>query len=617
MTTIIGLYRKKGRVDPGWGAQIEQWLRCYLPQYPLPVRTQTWMPPGGGLAAWRADAALRRGAECNRAIEKVEPCHCLWVSGYAERDGAAPLWFPNSARQLDRFCRQFAHVGGVYSAFWLSEPLNALVAVTNITRMEPVYWAQNDECVVVGNRALPVHLVARRGATDPVYDPDALVAFLAGGFFADESVPFAGVGLLPPNTGLTVVDGRPKVVPVSEVLLREGANDLTSAVADELAETFKKSFSPLRQAKTPISVALTGGKDSRLIAAGLKAAGMPFRTYIVDYGAANAADVSASIEVARRLGVEHEVRRPPIAVSTQGSFQRVSLLQMVRDTLFVTDGMLSGYENVPRRKHYSHQFNVAGNGGELLRGGYAKTPRQWTRDAARDYLLKTFGGFHTYLRGRLADAQRDFLTSWISRQPKRLSGAALLDRFYLYYRCGRWSAAARAGYGAFQDLRQPLFDAQLIAQVQALHIDPRVDDRLNYELLRRLAPELIDLPFANKHWLFASAGQQAADRAAFPGFYQRPGDPGTQSMNLDWRTRFGTQLREEFRRQIFEGRAAEALFQVLDRQRLTSLFDSPELAQPANKLFLFAVYTLSVLLSNEWLKPSQEGPAVTIDPTAP
>lgn len=111
--------------------------------------------------------------------------------------------------------------------------------------------------------------------------------------------------------------------------------DLTADAADELVGTFAASLARLRNSPRPIGVALTGGKDSRLIAAGLRAAGAPFTTYIVDYGAANAADVCASAEVARRLGIEHEVRPPAAAAAPGGGTLTVDLLQRVRDTLFL------------------------------------------------------------------------------------------------------------------------------------------------------------------------------------------------------------------------------------------------------------------------------------------
>ena len=617
VTAILCAISKGGTLEGALTEKAALLMARYAPHQPLEVRTDAWIAPSRRLGAWRASAHTDWPLDRGDRIEQSGTSTCLWVSGYAECCAAEVPTVPDSQHQIETFCRQLSELAGVYSVFWLSDQLRALGALTNITRLEPVYWTETDEHVFVGNRALLVHLLAMNGATCPTYDPAALPAFLAGGFFASESVPFEGVRLLAPNSALSVTSGRTSVVEVSDALRQPGQRRFSPEALDELAAAFRATFASLRSHDAPITVALTGGKDSRLIVAGLKSAAVPFRTYIVDYGAANAADVAASAEVARRLGVEHEVRHRGPDPHAGSSLQRIDLLKIVRDTLFVTDGMLSGYENVPRRSCYSSALNLAGNGGELLRGGYAKTARTWTREEARTYLLETFDRFSSFVRNGLADGYRDFVSSWVHAQPRRLTGASLLDRFYLFYRCGRWSAAARAGYSLYQDLHQPLFDAQLIAQVQALPIEPRQDDRLNFELLRRLAPELLDLPFANKHWLFASAKQQQADRARFPDFYCKTDGSSANAVNLDWRTRFATQLREEFRQQVFHGPASDSLFEILDRDQLLGLFESPALTHPASKLFLFAAYTLSVLLSNDWLGPSREGRVVTVDPAAP
>jgi len=531
------------------------------------------------------------------------------------RGGTPPL--VQGDGDIESWCQREGTRGGAFALVGVDALADVAIAVPNLTRIEPVYWGENDAYIVVGTRALLVHCVLS-GERLPRYDLDSLASFLAGGFFAGEDIPFRGVRLAPADMAVVVERGKVRLTPTTDVLQNVSTEEPSNETYDELASAFQGSFDPLRGAGQAIQVGLTGGKDSRLLCAGLKAAGVPFSTFIVDYGAANAADVHASSLVARAMGVEHDVRSRSGRAQSTRHVQSVDLLQRVRDTLFVTDGMLSGYENVPRRRgRYSTTLNLGGNGGELLRGGYAKSYKANSREDVRSVLVSNFGRFNEYVRAEHAAKHAAFLEDWIDEQPADLGPPALLDRFYLFYRCGRWSAAARAGMGTCQDMFQPLFDNRLIGTVQSLPLEPRLDDRLVYEMLRRLVPEVAGIPLAHGHWLFTSPEERAAERQAYPQLYEKPETSRAKGPNLDWRTRFATQLRDEFELQIFRGPAADQLFDVLDRDRLRQLFESEDMRNPANRVFLFAVYTLSVLLSNEWLEEHSVGRAIEVDTVLP
>lgn len=620
MTNIICCVGKSAPILPDTAAFVERIAVRTAPQQPLPVKLACWRGGGGRISAWRVtpdrETRRKRGEEpVDPPAQCVDSHECSWVSGYRAGDVDAIWPRPEDERNLVGFRERLGDAGGVFSVFYFNDTLEAVVAVTNITRMEPVYWAETADRVVVGNRALLVHLAATERET-PEYDESAFASFLAAGFYTDESVPFKGVRILPPDSAISVIRGRAAIAAIGSAA--DGAVDpeLTDDALDEVAELFADAMTPMRETSQPIQLGLTGGKDSRLLAAALKAAGAPFKTFIVDYGEANAADVCASIDVAARLGVEHEVRTHSAQPADASAPFEVDPLRRARETLFVADGMLSGYENVPKLKWYAKLLVLGGNGGELLRGGYAKTMKAEDRDEAAARLFDTFGRFASFLRPELAEAQQSAIFDWVDQQPAGLTANELLDRFYLHYRCGRWSAAARAGMSACKIVHQPFFDALLARRLQQLPVAPRLDERLIYGLLRRLAPEAADLPFANAHWQFFSQEQVEKEKRDFPLFFQKPAAASRSRINRDWRTRYATQLRDEFRRQIFESAGSAALFEIVDRQRLAGLFDDAHLAEPVNKLFVFSLYTLSVLLSSEWLTPSGEGRVVMVDPMA-
>jgi hypothetical protein len=112
---------------------------------------------------------------------------------------------------------------------------------------------------------------------------------------------------------------------------------------------------------------VTGGKDSRLVAAALATARVPFRART--HGFAGHPDVVVAGLIAATLGVEHTVTRP----RPPGVPDEADVLGRLRAAVLVSDGMLSAFENVgrPDPRPASGPAEAGGHGGELLRGGYA------------------------------------------------------------------------------------------------------------------------------------------------------------------------------------------------------------------------------------------------------
>ena len=285
--------------------------------------------------------------------------------------------------------------------------------------------------------------------------------------------------------------------------------------ARAVAEGLVAAVAHLADAGQPVELSLTGGKDSRLIAAALVAAGVPVvaRTH----GFADHPDVVVAAEIARRLGIEHLVRTP----AAPG--QQVDVLGRIRATVLVADGMLSAFENVGRPDPAASSVVTAGgHGGELLRGGYAETAagRPGTagglraalgpaRRAARAAeLLRRLTSKHLGLirRGTAAGYVAS-LAPWsaaLARSPLHA-----LDDFYLVNRAGRWSAAARQAYLIRETLVQPLFDDRVVLAARAVPLADRISGALSAAVLAELCPALVDVPLAGKPPKAAAGDGQA------------------------------------------------------------------------------------------------------------
>ena len=158
-------------------------------------------------------------------------------------------------------------------------------------------------------------------------------AFLSLGYPVGDATPFRGVRALGGDRELRSADGRVTVV-------RAGVQDEGPAGAEAVAGALAETVRPLGGADPPAELSLTGGKDSRLVAAALAAARVPFRART--HGFAGHPDVVVAGLIAATLGVEHTVTRP----RPPGAPDEAHVLGRLRAAVLVSDGMLSAFENL-------------------------------------------------------------------------------------------------------------------------------------------------------------------------------------------------------------------------------------------------------------------------------
>ncbi|MDX6345140.1 MAG: hypothetical protein QOH87_5278 [Trebonia sp.] len=441
-----------------------------------------------------------------------------------------------------------------------------LCARTSVTRVDPVYLAEVPGAVVVADRAAWAAWTASRlDAHDPLH----LCALLNPGFPLGSVTPFTGVTAVAGSTTLRLLDGSVTRPAAPGPGARPGG-------ARDVAESLVAAVAPLRDAGAPVELSLTGGKDSRLIAAALVKAGVPVvaRTHGFD----DHPDVVVAAEIARRLGIEHVVRTP----AAPG--QRVDVLGRIRATVLVADGMLSAFENVGRPDPAaSPALTAGGHGGELLRGGYAETSGRLAvagglrravapppRAARSAELLRRLTTKHLGLiRRGPAAAYVASLAPWTPRLARHPMQA--LDDFYLVNRAGRWSAAARQAYLLRERLVQPLFDDRVVLAARTVPLTDRVSGALSAAVLAELSPALADVPLAGK----PPAG-------AHPPF--------------DWRRQYGDAITTFLRGYILDLGTTSALFDVVSRPAAEKLLTPPH----ADRASVWALATAACLVSGDY-----------------
>jgi hypothetical protein len=445
---------------------------------------------------------------------------------------------------------------------WADE--GGLHARTGLTRVDPVYLTEVPGAVMVSDRACwPAAVAGLLGEPDQVM----VAAFLSLGYPVGAATPFGGVRALGERQRLTVTGGR--------VMMTAARGERAGPAShDQVAAALVDAVRPLGELSVPVELSLTGGKDSRLIAAALTAAKVPFlaRTH----GLASHPDVIVAAMIASRLGIEHVVTEPRAPTREQSSEQapdEADVLARLRSAVLVSDGMLSAFENVgrPDPQATAGPVQTGGHGGELLRGGYA--PAAWTdRRPAR-----------AWSEARAAELFRRLVpfATTLPRGPLRT-----LDDFYLVNRAGRWSAAARQAYLIRSPLVQPFFSDPVVRAARAVPLPDRITDRLHRGVLAVLCPDLLDVPLAGSGWK--------------SGLRTPPARPATVTGSAgasDWRRAYGDQMARLLRDYALDFGVAGGMFDLVRRTAAERALRLPQQDSHA----AWALATLAALLSGDWL----------------
>ncbi|MGH8911035.1 MAG: asparagine synthase-related protein [Acidimicrobiia bacterium] len=492
--------------------------------------------------------------------------------------------------------RAVGHLGGVFSLVHIAAA-GAVRAWNTQARLEHVYWATQGGRTVISNRALAAHLVANRSRR-PAYNVDFIRSLLAAGFPTTQAVPLAGVSILPSGSRLQVtrrgatVRRLPPPPPSGDP-----AASLTRALTNSVS--FLPAVDPAPRS------ALTGGKDSRLIAAVLAGAGVPFSA--MTGGLDEHPDVIVAARAADILGVPHIRTR---AGAREGERAPTHLEHHVlADSLrriFGSDATHPAFELISRDVRVPSAAGVVlgGQGGELLRGGYAKKPVP-SHKAARQSLQKLALRHGSYLREAARSKERAGLDRWLARSVRLRHPSAALWRYHLDYRTGRWAAAGYAAASVGRPRVWPYFDAGVVRAIAAVDPERRIDESLLVDTLSSLAPALVDLPLVGSRWQYEQSGPVDGDRAGWEARAPLTAPPGRAS--FDWRFHFSSGLGALF---------VDTITPMLARPELDSVVASAEVNDLLNRLrrdqldgdrsgghFAWLLFSVALLLSDQWLDP--------------
>jgi asparagine synthetase B (glutamine-hydrolysing) len=368
-----------------------------------------------------------------------------------------------------------------------------------------------------------------------------------------------------------------------------------------LAESLLDAARPLARHDEPVRLSLSGGRDSRLMAAILHAAGVPLHART--HGFADDPDVLLGTRIARTLGIEHTVdltndADQPDAVTVEHPLTQVN--RVIRQC----EGMTSAYEQISAYTPYVMEPRTSGSGGETLRGGFLYDQDDVTPQGLQRRVKSLYLAGEKFLTTQANERARTVHADWAERADE--DGFDALDKLYLFYRTGRWIVGSHTAVLTNAPFYHPFFDNRAVREALTLPAEWRHSEEVVFRLIETLAPQLAGIPPEGKPWRFDRERPKLPTK--LPGWYRRrPVLPTGGSSGFNWRKSFDEDFLALLREQLLS--SPRELFDVVDETQAKELFSQVPRGWVQQ---IWHITTLSVLLSGTWREPPPTLPTVTI-----
>ncbi|MEM9552907.1 MAG: asparagine synthase-related protein [Acidobacteriota bacterium] len=393
-----------------------------------------------------------------------------------------------------------------------------IVVSTDRCGARPLLWARVGDLVCFAPELKALLAVP---GLDRTLDDGALGMFFASGFLLADRTFFRGVHRLEGGRALVIGDvTEPDGAGVTIVpwhrwhFTVDGDGTSEAELQRELGAIVERSVardvlgaSGAPDAAERAVVFLSGGKDSRMIAAAAARAAGPEVVRTISWGAegveagdgdAALGDVALARRVAARLGVQHRVVARRLDDPSASFGQKALRLTYILDSL-VDIGMFHGDEL------RLMEDLAAGGVDRVLRGDQAFTRGRAMLDPAYAVLrmcIRSTSGlagaadvWHEAPHRRACDGS----DAWIDALVRSYAGMQednVGDAVYLRHRLQGYLGPAGYFKQLVVDHRNPLLDEQMLDLVQRLSIASRREQRLLDAAGAETFPEVWDLPFA-------------------------------------------------------------------------------------------------------------------------
>ena len=363
--------------------------------------------------------------------------------------------------------------------------------------------AQAPEGLVFGTRPRLVHALSRAFAA-PSLDGGYLQASLVG-WSLGEHTPYQGTTLLPVDGLVRVQGGRCSLQPHPTAPFEPRADRSLRRQRVRYQRSLYEAVEPLRSLPG-FELRLSGGKDSRLVAAVLAKRGIVPST-VCCHGGPSSHEVPIAERVARALGWPLRVAKPEFGY-------RGGMWETVRYNLSLADGF---FATEPRHVAYPIH-SLLGDVGpglvighiELQKGGWAKDSKQPAARSLRIAQLKATR-WRDAVAPELVQAARGQVAAF-AETLRDVAGSEHNYWFNYRFRVGRWLTSHFLAHAREHLPVYPLVDEKVTRVVSCAPLWQLTSERLLADTTWALAPALRDLPLLGEPYRFIVHRQRAQEQ---------------------------------------------------------------------------------------------------------
>ena len=249
----------------------------------------------------------------------------------------------------------------------------------------------------------------------------------------------------------------------------------------------------------PSLIPLTGGRDSRVVFAAARRAGIAFEAETTAQpglqGYPDTEDVRLARILCERTGSPHRTKVPAPGLDLQSA---ISAFRLVSPGAFSLGDVGLAPPEQRRGAHEPLPILLQGLGGELSRTFYGIGEGLDQRGLVRTlYRATTKAWPRTLLSGDGRGVVRDYLAGWVERHMGL--GAApvdIPDLFYLLERMVNWAAPVQGVFECMGGETAPaLWTTRLLPHQVGQSAQERAGERFHVPVLQELGPELLEVPF--------------------------------------------------------------------------------------------------------------------------
>lgn len=413
-----------------------------------------------------------------------DECDILIVVGYVKCPRGNLRLFPNEI--LERLVNGETIFSGQYLLVWHRKQSFRTDIYSTISRSIPCYYASDDKGLWISIRQSSMVSFIVNG-TD--FDYSSGFPFLRNGYLANESSVFDKISICRSNSITSFGQDQPvSIYQPTDTLDIVGKRVVNESDLQNITNATREAFSPIKSG--PIKLGITGGRDSRLIVAAV-ATSTSSTLETFTKGQPSDPDVIIGKKVAESLGLKHSTIEP--ATVSNKMAVKINILKRIVSTIINSDFSISAYDNLSAEpKQFDLEtLSYGGNGGELLRAPFAYADKNM-QSAIK--VIRAHSDGRAYVQGDFGSIYGAQLDEWIEQNAKTLSPEALLKKFSLLFRSGRWgSASYSASYARIS--QRPFYDNGFLKSILPTADHYASSESLYYEVLNRINPNLIGIPF--------------------------------------------------------------------------------------------------------------------------